>query len=51
VYVAAQVGGAIVAAQAGDSDFDALLRASGADKLTIVNNFTPKSADEMKRLL
>jgi hypothetical protein len=40
--------GTIVTAQAGDSNFQSLLKALGIDKATIVHNVKVKSIDDIK---
>lgn len=52
IYVAVEAdGGNIVTAQAGEPEFQPLLKALGIDKTTIVHTFKPKSLNEMKGLL
>lgn len=51
IYIAVQVNNAIVTAQAGDPNFNDLVKAFGIDKTTIVTDFKPKSLQEMQRLL
>jgi hypothetical protein len=52
IYVAVEAdGGNIVTAQAGEPEFEPLIKALGIDKMTIVRTFNPKSVEEMKGLL
>lgn len=52
LFVAVEAGGnSILAAQAGDKDFNDILKALGIDKVTYVTEFKPKSIEEMKNLL
>jgi hypothetical protein len=52
LYVAVEVdNGAIVTAQAGDSNFAAVIKALGFDKVTTVHDIKPKSIEETKSLL
>lgn len=52
LFVAIEVdGGNIVTAQAGDKDFDAVLKAFGIENATIVHDIKPKTLEQMKRLL
>lgn len=52
IFVAVELdGGTILAAQAGDADFESLLNLLHIDKVTVVTNVKPKSIQEMSRLL
>lgn len=52
IFVAAEMSdGTILAAQAGDKDFAEILKLLYIDKVTTVTTITPKSVQEMSRLL